>query len=169
MMGGKKNFSKKLDENFDGNHYRHDNEPGHHYIYLYNWTGEYHKTQEQVRLQCRKNYTACPTYGINGNDDAGQMSAWYLFSSCGFYPVTPASGKYSIGAPQFEEVIINSEDKELKIKAYDLSEDNKYVRKVVLNGKILNQPFIDYSSICNGGLIEFYMTNKPVKSFKNLP
>ena len=80
-----------------------------------------------------------------------------------------SSGKYSIGAPQFEEVIINSEDKELKIKAYDLSEDNKYVKKVVLNGKILNQPFIDYSSICNGGLIEFYMTNKPVKSFKNLP
>ena len=171
MMGGKKIFSEMLDRNFKENHYRHDNEPGHHYIYLYNWTDESYKTQELARLHSTINYNANPAYGINGNDDLGQMSAWYLFTCMGFYPVSPASGEYAIGAPQFPKLTIcmgGDTSKKLIIEAKNLSEKNKYVKKVTVNGKILQTPFLQHSDIANGASIIFEMTDKPA-TFGNKP
>ena len=103
LYGGKEEFNKKLAENFEGKHYRHDNEPGHHYAYLFDYSGEPWKTQELIRqYTSNENYRNHPL-GINGNDDCGQMSAWYVFSVMGFYPVTPGIEKFAIGAPQFPE------------------------------------------------------------------
>ncbi|MEO6219875.1 MAG: GH92 family glycosyl hydrolase, partial [Ginsengibacter sp.] len=95
MMGGKEKFAAKLDENFAGKHYRHDNEPGHHYIYLYDYCGQPWKTQELIRKHTAENFRNQPI-GINGNEDCGQMAAWYIFGVMGFYPVAPASGEYTI-------------------------------------------------------------------------
>ena len=105
LMGGKEQFAKKLDMTFAGDHYRLDNEPGHHYSYLYDYCDQPWKTQEMVRSYTRGNYANQPN-GVNGNDDCGQMSAWYIFSVMGFYPVTPASDIYAIGAPQFPRLIL---------------------------------------------------------------
>lgn len=166
MMGGKKAFSAMLDRNFEENHYRHDNEPGHHYIYLYNWTQEAYKTQELARKHSRINYDADPAYGINGNDDLGQMSAWYLFTCMGFYPVAPASGEYAVGAPQFPELSVcmgEDRSKVLHIKAQNLSEKNKYVKSVSVNGKKLKVPVLEHKDIKDGGLIVFEMVDKPAK------
>src|SRR3954471_6273996 len=91
MMGGKEKFAAKLDENFAGKHYRHDNEPGHHYIYLYDYCGQPWKTQELVRKHTTENFRNQPL-GINGNEDCGQMAAWYIFGVMGFYPVASGSG-----------------------------------------------------------------------------
>ena len=103
LYGGKEAFSKKLTENFEDEHYRHDNEPGHHYAYLFNYSGQSWKTQELIRKHTsEENYKNIPI-GINGNDDCGQMSAWYIFSVMGFYPVTPGDERFAIGAPQFPE------------------------------------------------------------------
>ena len=165
-MMGMKDFSRLLDQNFNEKHYRHDNEPGHHYIYLYNWIGEAYKTQELARSQSRENYNANPAWGINGNDDLGQMSAWYIFTSLGFYPVAPASGEYAIGAPQYPEISINmggDTAKKLTVKAKNLSEENKYVKGVTINGKRLTKPILLHDDIKNGGEIIFEMTDKPAQ------
>ncbi|MEO5647715.1 MAG: GH92 family glycosyl hydrolase, partial [Chitinophagaceae bacterium] len=106
MMGGKEKFAAKLDSNFAFKHYRHDNEPGHHYIYLYDYCGQPWKTQELVRKHTSENFRNQPI-GINGNEDCGQMAAWYIFGVIGFYPVSPASAEYAIGAPQFPELILS--------------------------------------------------------------
>ncbi|MDR6783361.1 putative alpha-1,2-mannosidase [Pedobacter africanus] len=164
MMGGNEKFAKKLDQNFNGGHYAHNNEPGHHYAYLYNYCGQPWKTQELVRKHTRENYLNQPQ-GINGNDDCGQMSAWYIFSVMGFYPVTPGSGMYAIGAPQFPALSlsfnIDNKLRKLEIKANHLSEENKYVESVTFNGKVLTSPFISHDQIAGGGKLVFSMTNTP--------
>ncbi len=169
MIGGAEQFVAKLDQNFEEDHYRHDNEPGHHYIYLYNYAGQPWKTQELVRKHTRENYRNTPD-GINGNDDCGQMSAWYMFSVMGFYPVTPASGEYSIGAPQFPKITMNyavkGERKKLEIVAKNLSEENMYVQSVTLDGKKLSKPVITHEQILNGTRLEFIMSNKPNYDWK---
>ena len=125
LMGGKKRFSQHLDSLFtmkiddryinkheditrDGiiGNYVHGNEPGHHIPYLYNWTDNPHKTQERVRMIMDSMYGSSVD-GLCGNDDAGQMSAWYIFSSLGFYPVTPGSAVYALGSPLVEEAILH--------------------------------------------------------------
>src|SRR3989454_9856705 len=108
LMGGKERFNAKLDENFAGGHYRHDNEPGHHYTYLYDYSGQPWKTQERVRETMLTHYHNAPD-GLSGNDDCGQMSAWYIFSAMGFYPVTPGSPVYAIASPLFEKATIRLE------------------------------------------------------------
>ena len=164
MMGGKDAFVAKLDRNFNEDHYRHDNEPGHHYIYLYNYCGQPWKTQELIRKHTRINYRNTPD-GVNGNDDCGQMSAWYIFSVMGFYPVTPGSNEFAIGAPQFPEIRItlnvNGKNKTLTIKAKNLSEKNKYIREIFIDNKQLNRPFINYFDLINAETIRFIMTDKP--------
>lgn len=164
MMGGKDAFIAKLDRNFNEDHYRHDNEPGHHYIYLYNYCGQPWKTQELIRKHTRINYRNTPD-GVNGNDDCGQMSAWYIFSVMGFYPVTPGSNEFAIGAPQFPETRItlnvNGKNKTLTIKAENLSEKNKYIREIFIDNKQLNRPFINYFDLINAETIRFVMTDKP--------
>jgi predicted alpha-1,2-mannosidase len=165
MMGGNEKFSVKLDENFSQGHYAHDNEPGHHYVYLYDYCGQPWKTQELVRKQTEENYANRPQ-GINGNDDCGQMSAWYIFSVMGFYPVTPGSGIYAIGAPQFPKIDMmlksGNQSKKLEILADHLSSKNKYVRSVTFNGKALKDFFISHDEIIRGGKLVFQMTDKPV-------
>lgn len=169
MMGGNEAFSKKLDENFQGGHYRHDNEPGHHYIYLYDYCGQPWKTQELIRQYTRNNYLNQPD-GIFGNDDCGQMSAWYIFGTMGFYPVTPASGMYAIGAPQFPELELNytvgGEPRTLKIIAKNISEENKYVQSLTLDGKPIVSPFISHDQIINGKELVFTMGSNPNYNWK---
>ena len=161
LMGGKDKFSNMLDRNFDEGHYRHDNEPGHHYIYLYDYCDEPWKTQELVRKHVRLNYRNTPD-GVNGNDDCGQMSAWYLFSVMGFYPVTPGSNKFAIGAAQYPELEVRLGNGEmLSIKAENLSEENKYVQAVYWNGQKLAEPFLDYFDLMKGGGLRFVMGNQP--------
>lgn len=160
MMGGKKAFAEKLDRNFAGNHYKHDNEPGHHYIYLYNYCDQPWKTQELAREQVRVNYKETPD-GVNGNDDCGQMSAWYLFSSMGFYPVTPGSNEFAVGAPQFPEITVRLKDHDLTIKAEHFSEENIYVKELYLDEKRVTKPFINYFDLIKAKEMRFVMGNQP--------
>ncbi len=154
LMGGNENFIKALDENFECGHYRHDNEPGHHYAYLYDCCGRLDKTQERVRKIIRDNYRNSPD-GLSGNDDLGQMSAWYLFSALGFYPLTPASGEYAIGIPLFRKAVLDlGGGKSLTVIADDPAR-NACLPVVRFNGKLLDRPFIPVKAILNGGTLEF--------------
>jgi len=170
LLGGSKAFASKLTENFEGNHYRHDNEPGHHYIYLFDYCGEPWKTQELIRKHTSvENFRNQPV-GINGNDDCGQMSAWYIFGVMGFYPVVPASGIYCIGAPQFPKIVLchsnAGKSQRLEIIANNLSEENKYVQSVTLDGKSIDSPFISYKELINGSKLIFEMGVKPNYNWK---
>ena len=170
LLGGSKSFAFKLTENFEENHYRHDNEPGHHYIYLFDYCGEPWKTQELIRKHTSvENFRNQPV-GINGNDDCGQMSAWYIFGVMGFYPVVPASGIYCIGAPQFPKIVliksIAGKSHDLEIIANNLSRENKYVQSVTLDGKSIESPFISYNDIINGSKLVFEMGLKPNYKFR---
>lgn len=178
MMGGKKRFVSHLDSLFSmhlpdeffaeteditregiiGN-YVHGNEPSHHVAYLYNWTDEPWKTQEKVRMILKKQYHNGPA-GLGGNDDCGQMSAWYIFSSLGFYPVAPASDRYWLGSPSVRSADIRLENgKIFTVEAVNQSDKNVYVKKVVLNGKTLNRKYIQHNEIMAGGKIVFYMSS----------
>lgn len=170
IMGGKTKFSSKLTENFAGNHYRHDNEPGHHYIYLFNYCGEPWKTQALVRKHTSVENYKNQAVGINGNDDCGQMSAWYIFGVMGFYPVVPASGIYCIGAPQFPKITITlnrgGQAHRLEIIANNISENNNYVQRVTLDGKAVKTPFISYNELMNGNKLIFEMGSRPNHKWK---
>lgn len=178
-MGGKKVFTKKLDELFsmhlpdtffaeteditrDGiiGGYVHGNEPAHHVAYLYNWTDQPWKSQEIIRKTLKMQYKPTPD-GLGGNDDCGQMSAWYIFSSLGFYPVSPGGNEYSIGSPTIKNAKINLENgKTFEIKVSNNSEKNIYIQKMLLNGKPHSKYFITHDDIVNGGLLEFTMSDK---------
>lgn len=154
LMGGEDAFMNLLDRNFDEKHYRHDNEPGHHYAYLYDYCGRLDKTQLRIRDIIKAHYKNCPD-GLSGNDDCGQMSAWYLFSTLGFYPVTPASGIYALGIPHFEEISFRlSEERILTIRAKGLK-SHGCLSNVYLNGKKLASPFVRISDLVQGGVLEF--------------
>ena len=141
--------------------YVHGNEPGHHIPYLYNWTGYPHETQERVRMIMDTMYGPTET-GLCGNDDAGQMSAWYIFSSLGFYPVTPGSSEYALGSPLVKEAKIKLENgKTLTIKGKNQSTENVYVKRVLVNGKELEGLLLDHRDIVNGGEIVFEMSKEP--------
>jgi len=180
MMGGKKKFAAHLDELFTmhlpdeffaetedvtregiiGN-YIHGNEPSHQVAYLYNWTDDEWKTQERVRMILKNQYRPAPD-GLGGNDDCGQMSAWYLFSALGFYPVAPASDQYALGSPVIKTAVLKLENgKTLTIEANNQSDKNVYVEKVVVNGQTLKRSFLTHAEIMNGGKIIFYMSDKP--------
>lgn len=160
LMGGPEKFAAKLDQNFAGGHYRHGNEPGHHYTYLYNYVGQPWKTQEQVRAALIANYHNGAD-GLNGNDDCGQMSAWYIFSALGFYPVTPGSPRYAIGTPLFPKATIMLQGPYTKgpftVIARNQSARNIYIQSATLNGKPLNEPFISHTDIANGSTLVFVM------------
>jgi len=165
LYGGKEQFAQKLNENFEGGHYRHDNEPGHHYAYLYNYSGQPWKTQALIRKHTSlENYRNEPL-GINGNDDCGQMSAWYVFGVMGFYPMTPGTEVFAIGAPQFPELNLklskDGKSKSFSILAKNLSDENMYIQSVTLDGKPLDRPYITYSQILDGNSLIFEMGNTP--------
>ncbi len=182
IMGGKNWFSDHLDKIFtteieenyisrneditrDGiiGNYVHGNEPGHHIPYLYNWTNEPWKTQERVRMIMETMYGNSED-GLCGNDDAGQMSAWYIFSALGCYPVTPGSDRYALGSPLVKSAQIQLPGgKVTSINALNQSNKNIYVEKVYINDKELKGSTIDHSDIINGSEIVFHMTDKPVK------
>lgn len=180
LMGGNDAYCDKLDELFSleapdsltGSvvdvtgligQYAHGNEPCHHVIYTYAMAGRPWRTQELVREVLDRFYLAKPD-GLCGNDDCGQMSAWYMFAAMGFYPVNPCGGEYVLGAPQLDRITLNlANGKRFEIRAYDLSRDNKYVERVLLNGNPVDGYSISHEDIVKGGLLEFYMTDKPVK------
>lgn len=178
MMGGKEAFSKHLDKIFnteieqkyiekneditrDGiiGNYIHGNEPGHHIPYLYNFTNHPYKTQQRVRMIMETMYTN-DIDGLCGNDDAGQMSAWYIFSALGFYPVLPGSDWYSLGSPLVKIATINlGNGKTFTIKTINQSSENIYVKGITLNGKKYNKLTISHKDIIAGGELVFDMTN----------
>ena len=141
--------------------YAHGNEPSHHMAYLYNFVNKPYKTQEKVHQILTELYKNEPD-GIAGNEDCGQMSAWYVFSAMGFYPVTPGADQYIIGTPLFDKATINLENgNNFTIKAFDLSDENKYIDYVRLNGSKLKQSYISSKDILSGGTLEFFMTDSP--------
>ncbi len=145
--------------------YVHGNEPSHHVAYMYNWAGKPWKTQERVHEIMDSKYLNKPD-GLCGNDDCGQMSAWYIFSAMGFYPVCPGSGEYSIGSPSVNEAKIQlGKGKELVVKANNLSDNNIYIRSATLNGKPLDKASISNKEIRNGGELIFEMGKRPNKKW----
>jgi predicted alpha-1,2-mannosidase len=182
LMGGSKRLSAYLDSLFtmhlpdkffehteditrDGiiGNYVHGNEPAHHVAYLYQLVGEPWKTQEWVRKILKDQYHNGHD-GLGGNDDCGQMSAWYLFSSLGFYPVSPGADEYWLGGPLVESASINLENgKVFRIKVHGQSDKNIYVQEVLLNGERMEGYKLKHRDIINGGLLEFKMGAKPQK------
>jgi predicted alpha-1,2-mannosidase len=177
LMGGKIPFELHLDRLFSAKQetsgrnqaditgligqYAHGNEPSHHMAYLYNFIGKAHKTQEKVHQIINSLYSNSPD-GISGNEDCGQMSAWYVFSSLGFYPVTPASNTYIIGTPSFKTAEISLENnKKFKIIAQNLNDKNFYIKSATINKKPLIRSFLYHEEIMSGGVLEFIMTNQP--------
>jgi len=178
LMGGDKVFTQKLDtfftlearpENVNGNasgfigQYAHGNEPSHHIVYLYDFTAEPWKAQFYSNKILKDLYNDGNS-GYSGNEDCGQMSAWYIFSSMGFYPVNPANSIYCFGSPQLEEAVIKMENgKQFKILAHNVSSENIYIQKIVLNGEPYKKNYITHNDIVSGGTIEFFMGEKPNK------
>lgn len=177
LMGGKKKFAARLDTLFslppsnDGTHvgdvsgligdYAQGNEPCHHVAYLYDYVGQPWKTQEKIRQIANEFYPAAPA-GYIGNEDCGQMSAWYVMSAMGFYPVNPCGGIYVIGTPLLPDFTINLEGgKTFNVKAREWSKDNFYIQSARLNGQPLQNVWISHEMIMNGGLLEFVMGPKP--------
>ncbi len=182
LMGGKERFVQRLDSLFTmtlpakyfentedineegimGN-YVHGNEPSHHVAYLYAWTDEPWKAQYRLHEIMSKMYKNKPD-GLCGNDDCGQMSAWYIFSSMGFYPVCPGTDQYVLGSPNSQEAVINLENgKTFKILAPKLTNKNVYVKSVKLNGADYTKAYITHADIMNGGELFFEMSDKPNK------
>lgn len=160
-MGGKARFEQKLDSMFVDGFYWHGNEPCHQVAYLYNAIGKQWKTARVVRNILNTEYLNAPG-GLSGNDDAGQMSAWYIFSALGFYPVCPGSPQYYIGSPTFPKAVLQLEnDKTFTIVAHNASEDNIYIKSVKLNGRTLGSPYLSHEDIMRGGRLELEMTARP--------
>jgi len=181
LHGGNKNFIKKLDELFTTDvklsgreqpditgligQYAHGNEPSHHIAYLYNYAGEPHKTQKIVRQILDEFYKPTPD-GLIGNEDCGQMSAWYVLSAMGFYQVNPSQPIYAVGTPLFKEAKIRLENgKTFTIKAANVSNKNIYVKSVKLNGAEYRKSFFTHAHLKSGATLEFEMTDVPVKDW----
>lgn len=185
LMGGDRSFVNKLDSLFTMHlpdkffehtedvsregllgTYGHGNEPSQHIPYLYAWSSQPWKTQYWVREIMNKMYRN-NIDGLCGNDDCGQMSAWYIFTAMGFYPVCPGSDQYIIGAPYLPYMKLNLENgKTFEIKAPKVSDKNRYIKAVKLNGKAYNKAYITHDDIMNGGELVFEMASKPNKGRK---
>ncbi|GLB33162.1 putative glycosyl hydrolase family 92 [Lyophyllum shimeji] len=164
--GGNASFVKSLDDHFNGGHNDHTNEPSHHIPYLYAMAGAAHKTQEKVREIAQANYNNTPI-GLSGNEDCGQMSAWYIFTAMGFYPVNPVSGEYVVGSPFFDKISIdlpptpqNKKSRKLTISAPG-APTKPYVKSLTVNGRKVDWPIISHEEIKDGGEIVFEMSATP--------
>ena len=178
LMGGREAFIGKLDSLFtadsrlEGNlvssditgligQYAHGNEPSHHIIHLYNYVDQPYKAQELCDSVMYTLYFNDPD-GLSGNEDCGQMSAWFIMNGMGFYQVCPGKPVYSIGRPMFDKSTIKlKDDKEFVIIAHNNSRENKYIQSMKLNGKVLEEPFFTHDDIVQGGTLEFVMGNQP--------
>lgn len=177
LMGGRKAFITKLDSLFSINtriegenissdisgligQYAHGNEPGHHIIHLYNYVKQPHKTQQLADSVMQSLYFN-DSNGLSGNEDCGQMSAWYALNALGFYQICPGKPEWSIGRPLFEKAVIHLPgNRQFIIEALNQSRSNKFVQKTTLNGSRLKQPFFSHSDLMNGGTLKFKMTDK---------
>jgi hypothetical protein len=185
LMGGDGFFEKKLDEMFSDSgglsgrqqsditgligQYAHGNEPSHHMAYLYNFTGKPYKTQKLVREIMNDLYGSDPS-GLCGNEDCGQMSAWFVLSAMGFYPVTPGSGYYTLGSPLFEEIRIHLEDgKDFIINANNNNASNIYIQSANLNGEDYDKSYLDHEVIIKGGEMLFEMGSYPDTDWASKP
>ncbi|MDG2194190.1 MAG: GH92 family glycosyl hydrolase [Polaribacter sp.] len=177
LLGGKEKLENQLDKLFVAKNetsgrdqaditgligqYAHGNEPSHHMAYLYNFVNKPFKTQEKVHQILTELYTNAPD-GISGNEDCGQMSAWYVLSSLGFYSVTPASNEYIIGTPLFDKATIHLESRNaFTIKANNLSKENIYIASAKLNGRDYPYSYLKHQDIVKGGSLTFEMTHVP--------
>ena len=177
LTGGQDKFAAKLDSMFTyipaGNEelpifstgmigqYAHGNEPSHHVIYLYNKVRQPWKAQKYVAQVMRDLYFNAPA-GLCGNEDCGQMSAWYVFSAMGFYPVNPVSGEYEIGTPLFPEMKLNLDNgKTFTVLAPNVSRENIYIQSVKINGQPYDKSYITHKQIMDGSTVEFVMGNQP--------
>ena len=181
LLGGDEEFNNKLDELFSMSselgeeasmditgligQYAHGNEPSHHTTYMYAYSGEHYKIADKVRYINNELYTDQPD-GLSGNEDCGQMSAWYILSSMGFYPVNPSNGAYIFGSPLFDEVVLDiAGQKQFKISTKNNSDKNIYIQSVTLNGEEHKYSYITHKEILKGGELEFTMGSKPNKNF----
>ncbi len=185
LFDGEDNFINKLDslftiksEKVEGasadisgliGQYAHGNEPSHHITYLYAFVGQQWKIAEKVREIFKTMYSDQPD-GLSGNEDCGQMSAWYVLSSMGFYPVNPANGNYVFGSPLFDEVeLVLPKGKRLKVIAQNNSSENIYIQSIKLNGASYTKSYISHDNIMQGGELKFMMGAKPNKEFGENP
>jgi predicted alpha-1,2-mannosidase len=177
LMGGEAAFTEKLDSLFTADsglegdivssditgligQYAHGNEPSHHVIHLYNYAGQPWKTQALIDSVYRSQYANAPD-GLSGNEDCGQMSAWYVMNAMGFYQVCPGNPVYSIGRPLFDKAVIGLPgEKKFTIVVKNNSVHNKYIESVLLNGKVLQTPFFTHRDLASGGTLEIRMTRK---------
>ncbi|WP_188652173.1 GH92 family glycosyl hydrolase, partial [Yeosuana aromativorans] len=145
--------------------YAHGNEPSHHIAYMFNHADKPWLTQYWVHHILDTQYNTTPN-GLSGNEDCGQMSAWYVFSSIGLYPMNPASGDYEIGSPIFEKTTINLPNgKTFVIEAENVSDQNIYIKAATLNGQEFNKTSISHKQITQGGVLHFVMSPKPNKNW----
>jgi predicted alpha-1,2-mannosidase len=181
-LGGQDNFMKRLDDVFDAKvdpksfahveditgligWYAHGNEPSHHLAYLYDYAGAPYRTQARLKQIMDSQYKPTPE-GLVGNDDLGQMSAWYVFTALGFYPVTPASNQYAIGRPFIDKATLNlPSGKRFTVVAEQLDDAHPYVGKVTLNGKPLTRSWLGHDEIEAGGELKFTMVAAPDKTW----
>lgn len=181
LFGSKEAFVSKLDSLFLVNEdlgdaaspdisgligqYAHGNEPGHHTVYLYSFVGQQWKTAEKVDYILSHMYSDLPD-GLQGNEDCGQMSSWYVFSALGFYPVNPSDGMYVFDRPIFDKVVLKlPENKVFEIRANNNSAENKYIQSIELNGQPYNKLYISHADIMAGGTLVFTMGNRPNEQF----
>jgi predicted alpha-1,2-mannosidase len=175
LMGGREKFVERLASMFEQEplvqgspdisgligQYAHGNEPSHHITYLYDYAGMPWKTQERVRQVMEVLY-GTGADGLCGNEDCGQMSAWYVFSAMGFYPVCPGEARYAIGSPIFDRVTMHLDGgKDLIIEAH--SAETRYIQSATLNGEVLNDPWLEHSAL--GGTLVFEMGSAPNKGW----
>jgi predicted alpha-1,2-mannosidase len=185
MFGGPTPFIEKLDMLFNQSsdlpadapsdisgmvgQYAHGNEPCHHMAYLYTYAGAPYKTQERVRSLLETMYDN-QADGMQGNEDCGQMSAWYIMSALGFYSVDPVSGNYVMGSPLFDRAILNvGGGKRLVIETKRSSQADQYVQSVTLNGKPHNRTWFKHTDLVHGGTLVFHMSSTPNKEFGSAP
>lgn len=180
LMGGENAFASKLDSLFTADsslegettssdisgligQYAHGNEPSHHVTHLYNYVNRPWRTQELVDSVFQSQYANRPD-GLAGNEDCGQMSAWYILNSMGFYQVCPGKPVYSIGRPVFDQAVVNlTNGKKFTVMVKNNSKKNKYIESMLLNGQTLHTPFFSHQDIVNGGTLEITMSDKPNK------
>lgn len=169
LMGGPLKLEAALDSIFTKNEYWHGNEPGHQIPFMYNFTPSPWKTQKQVRQILATEYGDGPG-GLSGNDDAGQMSAWYMFAAMGLYPLNPVSGEYLLSSSIFDRSAIRLDNgKTFQIVTHKKAKGAQYIYAVKWNGKVINHNYITYNGIINGGRLDVYLQEKPDKQWGSKP
>lgn len=168
-MGGQEQYIAKLDSMFSQNRYWHGNEPCHQVAFLFNYSGQPWKTQRAVRHIMQTEYLDAPG-GLSGNDDAGQMSAWYVFAALGFYPVCPGTPYYALASPSFQEAALTLENgNTFRLLAPEASAENIYIQRVTLDGKPYTKNYISHEDILRGGTMLFEMGPEPNPDWGNKP